>query len=456
MSLQKTKRDDLYKLCNKYGVKKYSAKPKEHVIKLLNEIGITDVNNINEEEVLKKSEELYGKKKILKSDERILVSDEDKHLLTDNIWHIDKDGYARATFTDKTWHMHRYIYIKILGHELEKEDVIDHINSIRYDNRRENLRLTNRKENSRNKLKKAGTSSKYYGVTKDDRKKKNKYIVNVQINNNLTIYASYEKEEHAAYHYNLIVDEYNLSHAKKNEIEKPKDFVKYIKKEKANIELPKNIHLKINKRDGVKKYSVYYKHVYLGVFDSVEEAEEKLKTHKEKLEKERVEKIKSEPIKRNNNGYAIIDINKKECIVDEDDYYKLLLMGGMTCGKNNYCSIKIDGKQYRLHRFILGYEGKDFVDHINNNPLDNRKCNLRIVTPEENSRNRSANKEGSSKYIGVSWHSRDEKYTARITHGGKMHNLGYFKNEIDAAKARDAAALKFFGEHANLNFPLEQ
>ena len=43
-----------------------------------------------------------------------------------------------------------------------------------------------------------------------------------------------------------------------------------------------------------------------------------------------------------------------------------------------------------MHREILGLSRGDGieVDHINRNPLDNRRCNLRIVTRKENCANR--------------------------------------------------------------------
>ena len=38
----------------------------------------------------------------------------------------------------------------------------------------------------------------------------------------------------------------------------------------------------------------------------------------------------------------------------------------------------------QLHRFIMNCPNDMEIDHINHNPLDNRKCNLRICTSSEN------------------------------------------------------------------------
>jgi hypothetical protein len=46
----------------------------------------------------------------------------------------------------------------------------------------------------------------------------------------------------------------------------------------------------------------------------------------------------------------------------------------------------------------------------NNDRLDNRKCNLRIVTPEQNNRNQSSSKNSSSKYVGVSFDKRSNNF----------------------------------------------
>lgn len=69
----------------------------------------------------------------------------------------------------------------------------------------------------------------------------------------------------------------------------------------------------------------------------------------------------------------------------------------------------------------MNYSGEDYIDHINNNPLDNRKCNLRIVTPKQNSMNQSS-KNLKSKYIGV--HYVKNKWVASIKFDGNPINLG--------------------------------
>jgi hypothetical protein len=117
-----------------------------------------------------------------------------------------------------------------------------------------------------------------------------------------------------------------------------------------------------------------------------------------------------------------------------------------------YIRSTINNKMIYLSRYVMNYSGDLFVDHINNNSLDNRRINLRIVTPSQNGMNKSVNKNGSSKYLGVGWHKKDKKWSSQIRVNGKVISLGHFLNEIDAAKARDRATKKYFGEFGKLNF----
>ena len=122
---------------------------------------------------------------------------------------------------------------------------------------------------------------------------------------------------------------------------------------------------------------------------------------------------------------------------------------------------KAQGKKRRyilLHNYITKREPGN-TDHENNNPLDNRRANLRRASVEENSRNRSKvklwkGKPPTSQYKGVSRRSdkyRTKIYQARIFHKGKCIWLGCFETEEQAGLAYNEAALKYHKEFAKLN-----
>jgi len=151
----------------------------------------------------------------------------------------------------------------------------------------------------------------------------------------------------------------------------------------------------------------------------------------------------------------------KYAIVDPDDFDRLrehkwhISRGGgtfyavRTIRPHNYKRIVI-----KMHRQILKVPSRIFVDHINHNGLDNRKANLRPATRTQNNRNRrKVSKAGfHSKYKGLTWYKHQNRWAVRIMADRKSIFLGYFQNEINAAKAYDTAARKYFGEFANLNF----
>ena len=114
-------------------------------------------------------------------------------------------------------------------------------------------------------------------------------------------------------------------------------------------------------------------------------------------------------------------------------------------------------KMMQLHRYLM-YLSNNFnldssldIDHIDGDPLNNLLSNLRTCTTSQNCRNSNRKKNSSSQYKGVNFFKRDKKWKAEIYVNGKNLFLGLFINEIDAAKAYDIAAKKYFGEFARLN-----
>ncbi len=108
------------------------------------------------------------------------------------------------------------------------------------------------------------------------------------------------------------------------------------------------------------------------------------------------------------------------------------------------------GGRILLHRLLLDAPLGLHVDHRNLDTLDNRRRNLRLVTPAQNHANQRPFGV-SSVYRGVVWHR--GKWLARVRARGHHHYLGRFTLERDAALAVDRALRAAWGEHARLNFP---
>lgn len=93
------------------------------------------------------------------------------------------------------------------------------------------------------------------------------------------------------------------------------------------------------------------------------------------------------------------------------------------------------------------------ADHKNRVGWDNRRSNLRPATAYDNSANKSPSKNKiHSRFKGVTYDPIKQLYRARIMYYGKSVGLGRFKDETEAAKAYDAAAVHLFGEFAYVNY----
>lgn len=152
--------------------------------------------------------------------------------------------------------------------------------------------------------------------------------------------------------------------------------------------------------------------------------------------------------------------NGHQAIVDEADFQ---LVGGYGWSLlkdpwNNYAfryeTVNKRRVYYKMHRQILGLTDPSIeCDHRNHNGLDNRRSNLRAGTTSQNQMNQrhQKNKLG---YKGVyRGKSRTSPWIASIRHNNKLHRLGSFADQLEAALAYDKAAQELFGEFACLNFP---
>jgi len=126
-------------------------------------------------------------------------------------------------------------------------------------------------------------------------------------------------------------------------------------------------------------------------------------------------------------------------IVDEEDYEKYVKPYRFDLNSNNYVRISSrkegEYKTY-LARLIEGITNRMcIVDHINRNPLDNRKQNLRVCNHQENMMNQGKSKANKTGYKCVHWSTRCNKYRARFRCNNVWYHVGYFDEAKEAYEA---------------------
>jgi len=145
---------------------------------------------------------------------------------------------------------------------------------------------------------------------------------------------------------------------------------------------------------------------------------------------------------------TVIMHDGSNAVVDDADYERLQGMkwhsrkSGHTLYAFHNKRFKKDTVAVSMHRFLLGSPLCGEIDHINGNGLDNRRCNLRVVTHKQNMHNKH---HGTSKHVGVSWLSKRKRWYSAIKIHGKNRFLGTFKSEVDAAAAYRIASIVLVG-----------
>lgn len=106
----------------------------------------------------------------------------------------------------------------------------------------------------------------------------------------------------------------------------------------------------------------------------------------------------------------------------------------------------------KLHQLISSF---DMTDHKDGDGLNCRRNNLRPSTSLQNGANKRKpirKLKTASQYKGVAWREESKVWRAMIRVNWKLIHLGQFEKEIEAARAYDTAAKKYFGDFAAPNF----
>jgi hypothetical protein len=137
-----------------------------------------------------------------------------------------------------------------------------------------------------------------------------------------------------------------------------------------------------------------------------------------------------------------ITINGEEIFIEYKDLFwfskfKFYVVQGNGQSKYVVANYKEKNRTIQLHQLILPAPEGFEIDHINNNGLDNRRSNLRIVTHQQNQNNMPKKRNSSSKYYGVYFDKDRKNWVVCTNYNGKSKALGRYVSEIEAACAYD-------------------
>ena len=300
--------------------------------------------------------------------------------------HTSKHYYAR-TYTDEIVSYGRKLEsMHRLIMKAKPWEIVDHINGNGLDNRKENLRIVTKRENSINSKTQSNNTSGVKGVAFD--KSRNKWIVQIMIDKKSKNLGRFDNFEDA--------------------VQARKDAEKLYYGEFArSVDDPKIEFVKSSRRDSTPSlwYMFGYGEVYV------------------------VPLLK--------DSYSIIDVCD----------YDLAATSSWSADKKNYVHGRFNGKLKKLHRVIMDAPDDKLVDHINGDRHDNRRCNLRIATHAQNSRNTKRWGNSGSGHKGV-YKTKFETYVVQMLVDSKLTYFGSFKTLEEALEVRNSAYREHHGDFA--------
>lgn len=363
-----------------------------------------------------------------------LIDADDYELVSQYSWRLAVRGMKKYAVNNLEQMMH----CLLLGRPLEAGEVIDHIDGNGLNNTRSNLRFASRTLNSQNKKKKAGTSSRYYGVHRSTWGWAARHAE--------SSLGYYDTEEKAAYAYDVFITEKFAGKGKINGITKPESYVPYVKRQLTCASRGVRIV-----QDG-RIYASYWdkttrSHVPLGYFATEKDASNAYEAFRAKVEEEEERAWATQPILRNADGVAVIPVtvkgvkNAEQALVD-DDLWHFFMKRTWHLDDKGYVS----ALRTRMHTEVLKVSKGEIVDHRKKR-LDNRRSSLMRGTYGTNNHNRAGNT--NTGYKGV-YHKRPS-WRTEITYKKQLYRLGYYNSPQIAAYAYDCAARQLYGDAANHN-----
>ena len=400
-----------------------------------------------------------------------LCSEKDYEKLKGYTWRYKK-GYIATNIEGRYMTMHKMV----LGTSNDGLK-IDHINGDKHDNRQENLRFATSSQNGQNRPKQEDASSKLYGVKFNKNAKKFETWVTVEKDRHYL--GLFENEVEAA----EIVDTYVVQNFYIHKLNFPEKKEEYLKRPtvvriKRKTKKYQGVHFK--KKSNRYEASFVFEGTphYIGMYKAESDAAHAYDKYVVEKKFDRalnfpelypdfdpIRKIETDGIFLDDGAVQLIlkSAPKTKFIVDAD-IYERIKFSTLSLSTNRYAIF--NHTSIRLNRFIMDITDPNiFIDHIDGNPQNNRRSNLRFSNCKLNPQNQRKQENTSSKYQGVSksvrYNGKTIRWKSSASFEFKSLCLGNFKTEDIAARARDIFIRKtHVVHHYNLAFkwdcPLEE